>query len=161
MLNTGVTTFEIAKLIIEAELRTTVITNSLKIVDLFAANNKTNILCLGGDLYTEGFGFRGRITNNNMNNVQGSTAFIGIHGLDIDEGMTLPWSHEAELVSIMIERCKKTVILADYIKLGRLSLYKIEHDLKDIDTIITDKKADNRYIEHFTKLGINIILAKT
>jgi len=66
-LNTGVTTYEIARLIIEKNIKATIITNSLKIVDLFAANNHTNILSLGGNLYIEGYGFQGKITSQNMN----------------------------------------------------------------------------------------------
>ena len=158
-LNTGVTTFEMAKYILEDNIQATVITNSLKVVDLFAVKNKTNILSLGGNLYVEGYGFEGSITKNNMNSVQGSTAFIGVHGLDIDGSMTLPWSNEADLVSIMMKQCKKVVILADYPKFGRPSLYKINYKLSDVDVIITDTKTEKKYLEPLEKENIKIIRA--
>ena len=94
-----------------------------------------------------------------MNTVQGSKAFIGVAGIDVNEGMTLPWSHEAELASIMMRRCKETIVLADYAKFGRLSLYKIDYKLSDVYTIISDKKIEKKYIESFTKNGLHIIRA--
>ena len=162
VLNTGVTTLEICKNILNSNLECNIVTNSLKIVDLFAFNNHSNktILCLGGDLYIAGYGFSGRVTNENMKNIYGSSAIIGIHGIDLKAGLTLPWPTEAELVTTMLQRCNRKIIMAEYVKFGRISLYKVDCDLKDIDIIITDEKTEKKYIDALQDEGINVILAK-
>jgi len=162
VLNTGVTTFEICKNIINSSLECSIVTNSLKIMDLFAFSNYSNkkVLSLGGDLYIAGYGFSGRITIGNMKNIYGSSAIIGIHGVDLNAGLTLPWAAEAELVTIMLQRCSRKIILAEHIKFGRISLHKVDCDLKDIDIIVTDEKTEKKYIDALQDEGIKVILSK-
>jgi DeoR/GlpR family transcriptional regulator of sugar metabolism len=74
-----------------------------------------------------------------MERVQGDMAFLGVHDIDLDSGITMPYSSEAELISKMIQRCRKKIVLADHSKFGRVSLYRVECEYGDIDTIITDE----------------------
>lgn len=160
IVNPGSTTFELCKNLIQSKINTYLVTNSLKIMDLFAANNCRNILAIGGDLYLEDYGFSGQISNKVLEMIQGDTAFIGTNGIDLEEGLTLPISSETELVSIMAKRVKKRVILADYTKFGKTSLYKINIGFQDIDIIITDNKTDQKYISSFRDKGIEVLIAK-
>lgn len=159
-LNPGYTTYELCNNILRENIHVYVVTNSLKIIDLFAINNNPNIFAIGGDLCLEDYGFRGQLSNKVIEMLQGDTAFIGIGGINLKEGLTLPISGEAELVSIMAKRTKRKVIMADYKKFGKTYLYKVNIDFKDIDTIITDDKTDKDYINALISRGIKVLVAK-
>lgn len=159
ILNPGVTTFELSKIISESQLNNTIITNSLKILNHYCSVNNNNIIGLGGELETRNFAFSGKIANEAMRFMMGTKAFIGIHGIDIERGFTLPTFAEAELVSIMIKKSKKTIILADSSKFGKISLYEVDNVLDDIDVIITDAKTDKKYIDYFREKNIEIVIS--
>lgn len=95
-----------------------------------------------------------------MENIQGDMAFLGVHDIDLEAGITNPFSAEAELISVMIQRCRKKIILADHIKIGRVSLYKSECCFEDIDIIITDRHTEEKFINAFEKMEIEVMIAK-
>jgi DeoR/GlpR family transcriptional regulator of sugar metabolism len=160
ILNPGVTTFELSKIISESELNNTIITNSLKILNHYCSINNRNIISLGGELETRNFAFSGKIANEAMRSLMGTKAFIGIYGIDIERGFTLPTFAEAELVSIMIKKSKKTIILADNSKFGKISLYNVDDIIDYIDVIITDAKTDKKYINYFKQKNIEMVIAE-
>lgn len=159
VLNPGVTTLELAKLIARSELQISIVTNSLKIIDYLVINNFLNILALGGDFYLSGYAFKGKIPIESMKSLEVSSAFIGAYGIDPEVGATLPFSEEADLVTVMLQRCKQRVIMADHAKFGRVSLYKVKQNIEDIDIIITDSRTDKKYIDKFIEKGVKVLIA--
>jgi len=158
--NSGVTTFEIAKLIEKTQLNVNIITNSLEIAKVFADDVLRNVLLLGGDLSPGVHKVTGKLSCENMSNRQGDIAFIGIHDIDLEAGLTMPFSAEAELISIMVKRCKTKILIADHTKFGRVSLYKVDCSFRDFDKIITDKQVDRNYVKAFKKMGIEVLIAE-
>jgi DeoR/GlpR family transcriptional regulator of sugar metabolism len=159
ILNPGVTTFEIARMIASSELRINIITNSLKFFELFAEDHNRKVILLGGELFHGGHMISGTISNQNMQNLQGDIAIIGVHGIDLSGGLSYPYSQEAELESIMLQRCSKRIVVADHIKFGRICMYKVDFKLEDIDIIITDRKTDIKFIDQLKKKGIEVIVS--
>jgi DeoR/GlpR family transcriptional regulator of sugar metabolism len=159
ILNSGVTTFETAKLIEKTQLNVNIITNSLEIAKVFVDDVLRNVLLLGGDLSPGGHKVTGTLSCENMSNRQGDIAFIGIHDIDLEAGLTMPFSAEAELISIMVKRCKTKVLIADHTKFGRVSLYKVDCSFQDFDRIITDKHIDMHYVKAFKNMGIEVSVA--
>ena len=157
VLNPGVTTFEIARLIADSDLELNIITNSVMLNDLFSGDLKRRILLLGGELLHGGHMVSGPIAIENMKNLQGDIAVIGVHGIDIESGLSLPYSEEAVLEAHMLQRCKRKVIVADHVKFGRACLYALDAELKDIDVIITDDGTDKGILKDFEKLGIRVM----
>jgi DeoR/GlpR family transcriptional regulator of sugar metabolism len=157
--NSGVTTYEIAKLVAKSNLNINIITNSLEISKVFMDDVLRNVLLLGGDLAPGGHKVTGKLTCANMNDMHGDIAFIGIHDIDLELGMTMPFSAEAELISIMVKRCRKKILIADNTKFGRVSLYKVDCSFNDFNTIITDKHVERSYAEAFEKMGIEVMIA--
>jgi DeoR family fructose operon transcriptional repressor len=159
VLNSGVTTYEIAKLIEKTQLNVNVITNSLEVAKVFADDVLRNVLLLGGDMSPGGHKVTGQLSSENMWNMQGDIAFIGIHDIDLEAGLTMPFSAEAELISIIVKRCKNKVLIADHTKFGRVSLYKVDCRFQDFDRIITDKHIDRQYVKAFKDMGIELSIA--
>lgn len=159
VLNSGVTTLELAKLIAKSDLQIFIVTNSLKIIDYLIINNFVNILSLGGDFYLPVYAFKGKIPIESMKTLEVNTAFIGVHGIDPEIGVTLPFSEEADLITVMMERSKQRVVMADHAKFGRVSLYKVKQNIEDIDIIITDSLTEKKYIDKFTEKGVQVLIA--
>ena len=158
-MNPGVTTFQIAKLIAASDLHINIITNSLKFFEFFAEDNYRKVLLLGGELLHGGHYVSGPLSSGNMKSLQGDIAIIGVHGLDLSGGLSYPYSQEAELESIMLRRCKKRIVVADHVKLGRVCLYKVDFNIEDIDIVITDQNTDIKYIDDLKELGIEVLIA--
>jgi DeoR family fructose operon transcriptional repressor len=157
--NSGVTTFEVAKLIADTKTPVNIVTNSLEIARLFAHDVLRNVLLLGGDLAQGLYKVTGKLTCANMERVQGDMAFLGVHDIDLNEGITMPYSSEAELISVMMKRCRKKIVLADHSKFGRVSLYKVDCTFGDIDTVVTDGEIDEKYVAAFRERGVEVIVA--
>ncbi|MCL4377773.1 MAG: DeoR/GlpR family DNA-binding transcription regulator [Actinobacteria bacterium] len=157
--NPGTTTLELCKNIVQSNINVFVITNSLKVLELFAKNNRRNVFCIGGDLNLEVYAFTGQISNIIMGMIQAEIGFIGVHGIDLEAGITLPISSGTELLSTLSKQVKQKVILADHSKFGKTSLYKVEIQLQDIDKIITDTQTDEKYIKALEKKGIEVLIA--
>jgi DeoR/GlpR family transcriptional regulator of sugar metabolism len=92
--------------------------------------------------------------------MQADIALLGVHDIDPEAGITMPFSTEAELICAIIRRCRKRVILADHSKFGRMSLYKVECSLSDIDLIVTDDKIAGTFVEAFKSKGIEVMVAE-
>lgn len=159
ILNPGVTTLELAKLIAKSNLQISIITNSLKAIDYLVMHGFYNISVLGGDFYSQGYGFKGKIPIESMKFLEARAAFIGVHGIDPKVGITMPFSEEADLISVMMQRSREKIILADHAKFGRISLYRVNQGVEDIDFIVTDNSTDKKYVEKFREKGVKILIA--
>ena len=158
--NSGVTTLETARLIAATNLHLNIVTNSLHIAGVFSHDVLRNVLLLGGDLVHGGHKVAGRLTCENMANMQANLAFLGVHDIDLEAGITMPFSNEAELIATIIRRCRRKVILADHSKFGRMSLYKVDCRFEDIDLFITDSGTDAKYVEAFRSRGVETLVVE-
>jgi DeoR/GlpR family transcriptional regulator of sugar metabolism len=154
-----VTTLEVARLISESKMRLNIITNSLQVASVLSHDVLRNVLLLGGDLAHGGNKVTGRLTCENIATMQADVAFLGVHDIDPETGITMPFSTEAELIAAIIKRCRKRVILADHTKFGRMSLYKVDCDFSDISLIITDSKIAEQYVSTFREKGVQMMVA--
>jgi DeoR family fructose operon transcriptional repressor len=159
VLNSGVTTLEVARLISESKMRLNIITNSLQVANVLSHDVLRNVLLLGGDLAHGGNKVTGRLTCENIATIQADIAFLGVHDIDPETGITMPFSTEAELIAAIIKRCRKRVILADYSKFGRMSLYKVDCSFSDISLIITDSRIAEQYVSRFREKGVEVMIA--
>ena len=138
-----------------------IITNSIKMTNLFINKNRSNIFCIGGALNQECYGFTGQYANQLISSINARYETVGVHGIDLEKGLTLAISGETQYVSELLKNVKEKIILADHTKFGRSSLYKIDVQLEDIDKIITDEKTDREYIIGLEKMGIKVLIADT
>ena len=70
----------------------------------------------------------------------------------------MPYSSEAELISVMMKRCRKKIVLVDHSKFGRVSLYRVDCSFGDIDMIITDSGIDGKFAAAFRERGIEVVV---
>jgi len=156
-INSGTTTTQIIK-----HLRNysdiTVITNNLVAV-LEVGDVNYELILLGGAFQPKSNSVAGRFALGNISQVHANKAFIGVDGINLKYGFTVPSIAEAELVRMMIERAHGDIIIvADHSKWGRISNYEIAR-IGQIQKLITDSRLDSAAQASLQSRGIDILYA--
>ncbi|MBN1147084.1 MAG: DeoR/GlpR transcriptional regulator [Anaerolineales bacterium] len=136
----------------------TVITNNL-IAVLEVGEVDYELILLGGAFQPRSNSVAGRFAIANISQVYANKAFIGVDGLNLRYGCTVPSMAEAELVRLMIERTHgKIMIAADHSKWGVVSNYEVAQ-IDQINKLITDSNLDAAAQVSLRSRNIDILMA--
>jgi DeoR/GlpR family transcriptional regulator of sugar metabolism len=123
-INSGSTTTQLIRHI-RGGTGITVITNNL-IAALEVGDVGFEIVLVGGSFQPMSNATAGRFANENISSLYANKVFIGVDGITLKHGFTVPADAEADLVRIMIDRTNGPVtVLADHSKWGVVSNYQI------------------------------------
>lgn len=138
----GTTTYQLA-VALAAELdrlrNLTVVTNSLKAAELLyhqQGSSDLKVIVTGGER-TPSEALVGPVACLALRNLNTDICFMGVHGLDVDRGLTSPNWLEADTNAAFIDATTRVVLLADASKFQVRSLAAIA-PISAVDTIITD-----------------------
>lgn len=139
-LNSGSTTTQIIRhLPRDADI--TVVTNNL-FATLEIGEVGYELILLGGVFQPKSNSVAGRFATSNLSQVYADKAFIGVDGINLKYGCTVPSSAEAELDRLMIERTHgEIIIVADHSKWGVISNFEIAK-IEQINKLVTDSGLD-------------------
>ena len=116
---------------------------------------------VGGEFQSRSKSSAGRFAIENLKQVYANKVFLGVDGVSLKYGCTVPTNAEAEVVRQMIERTKGQIILvADHSKWGVVSNYQIA-TLDEIDILITDDKFDQSAFGFLEAHSIKTLIAPT
>ncbi len=139
-INSGTTTTQVIRHI-PANADVTVITNNL-IAVLEVGEVDYEIILVGGEFQPRSHSVAGRFAVNNLSQVYASKAFIGVDGISLKYGYTIPSNAEAEVVCLMLERTHGPVyVVSDHNKWGVVSNFEIA-PIHQIPRLITDSGLD-------------------
>ena len=155
-LDGGSTVLELARLLRD-RARLTVVTNSLRAAQELAGGGPRLILA-GGELRRLSQTLVGPLTRHLLEQVRVDRAFMGTIGLDLGTGMTTTDPGEAYTKSIVLERAREVVLLADGSKIGRVSFARAG-GLERVRVLITDRTADPAFLKAMARQGVRIIKA--
>ncbi|WP_426996910.1 DeoR/GlpR family DNA-binding transcription regulator [Pseudarthrobacter sp. N5] len=141
-LSAGTTTWALAKELVNGP-RITVVTNSVRIADLFhhgsssgVARYNSTVILIGGER-TPSDALVGPIATAALKQLHLDILFLGVHGMDADAGFTTPNLLEAEADRAFVAASRKVVVLADHSKWGTLGISTIAA-LEEADEVISD-----------------------
>lgn len=155
--NSGTTTTQLIRCI-RSDVDATVITNNL-IAALEIGEVNFEVLILGGSLQPRSISVAGPFAIQNLSQVYANKAFIGVDGISIKHGCTVPSNAEAEVVHLMLERTQGPVcVLADYSKWGVVSNFEIA-SINKINTLITDNRLDLGARNSLAARSVEILIA--
>jgi len=154
VMDSGSTTIEVAKQLLKFKT-IKVITNSLPIADILAANADIKLVMPGGTLRGEMKSLTGSLTERNILSFDCDIAFIGADSIIADRGIFTPTISEAALSNNMMAIAKRTIVVSDSSKFSRKSFVKI-NSMKFIDIIVTDKKITNKDIITIEDQGVRV-----
>jgi DeoR family transcriptional regulator, fructose operon transcriptional repressor len=156
-INSGTTTTQLIRSI-RPNAKVTVFTNNL-IGTLEMAPFEFELVLIGGSYQQTSNSVAGRFALENLRSVYANKAFIGVDGMHLMYGLTVPTNPEAEVIKLMLERTLGPVsVLADHSKWGKVSTFEIAKiDL--IHRIITDEGLNSqaRSALYARKIEIEIV----
>ncbi len=156
MMNAGTTPLAVMRKL-AAKKNITIITNSIVLALEGAKYKNLKIILLGGDVDCEYQFVYGTLTLSQLDEYFADKFIMSADGIDVLGGITTYYDQEAEICRKMIEHSKSTIAALDHTKIGRTALKKFA-DIKDIDYLVTNKKAPKNELDTLAKKGIKIKL---
>jgi DeoR family transcriptional regulator, fructose operon transcriptional repressor len=139
--------------------RITVFTNNVSaLVDI--GDPGFQLFVTGGEYQARSNSLAGRFALDSVNLVFANKAILGVDGISLKHGLTVPTNPEAEVVRKMIERTKGQVIIAaDHSKWGSVSNFPVAH-IEKMDTLVTDESFSQRAKKDLAEYSVNVVTAK-
>ena len=120
-----------------------------------------NHYLIGGEFQPRSNSLAGRFAIENLKQVYANKAIIGVDGISLKYGCTVPSNAEAEVVKQMIEcTTGEIIITADHSKWGVVSNFQIA-SIDEVDKLVTDERLDSSAIESLAAHGVESLLAAT
>ena len=156
ILDSGTTTEEIAKQL-HSHRNMIVMTNGLNIASELAVLEETEVILTGGKLRKKSLSFYGRQAEYSLNNLHFDKVFLGVDGINDKACLTTHFEHEASLNRMMCDISKEVIAVTDSSKFNRNGFYIIS-SLDAIDTLLTDSRIPQSYIDFLEEKRINLII---
>lgn len=155
MLDASSTAVAIAKAIRDKK-DLTVITNSLEIGIELLENPACKVISTGGEVLGSAFALVGHLTDKAIGSYYVDKAIVSCKGFDMEAGFTDSDERHANNKSSMLAAAKERILAVDSSKFNRFSFAKIG-DLRDITTIVTDRKPEAEWLSKFEEYGVECI----
>lgn len=157
--NSGTTTTQVIHQI-RANAGITVFTNNLNAaLEIGEAGFQHHLL--GGEYQPVSKSSAGRFAIENVRQVFANKTIIGVDGISLKHGCSVPTNSEAEVVRAMIEHTKgQIIIVADHSKWGVVSNFQIA-SIDEINVLVTDDGFDLSAIDGLATHSIKTLIAST
>ena len=156
-LGSGTTVLEVARNLRDRK-NLTVITNSLPVLNMLAGIKEIMVISLGGMLRESELSFIGHITEQALAEIRVDKVIMGTRGVSLEHGLTNDYLQETLTDRAIIKSGREVIIVADHTKVNRVSTVLLA-PLKTMNTLLTDTKADKKFIHALKKQGIEVIVA--
>ncbi len=156
-INSGTTTQFVAAAL-HSHLHLKVVTNSLSVAMDLGGVPTFHVLLLGGGINTQ-YGFiSGSDAQEQLRRYQADWAILSVDGCSVEGGLTTYHAEEAILNATMIQRAKKTMIVADHTKIGRTGFAHV-CGIGDSLMLLTDRQCDETQIMELKASGMDVVVA--
>ncbi|WP_430973639.1 DeoR/GlpR family DNA-binding transcription regulator [Sunxiuqinia rutila] len=135
----------------------TVISASLKTSILLNEKPNIELIQLGGIVRKNSFSAVGDFAAKLFDDLTCSKLFLGVDGIDFENGITNSNIEEAILNKKMMKAALRTIILTDSSKFGKRGFGKI-CNLDQVDVIITDAGIPQHTASTIEEMGIELII---
>ena len=152
----GSTTFYVGQCL-KAKRGLTIITTSYHMLPILLEINDAKIFLSGGLIHREYEDLIGDISIGSIQRFNPDCAILGIDGISILHGLTIADPSVALRKQKMIEVSKKSIVVADSSKFGKVSLIHIA-DLDGVNSIISDVGTPVNFVREIEKTNVNLVL---
>ncbi len=132
----------------------TVVTNAINIAAELATRPQITLVVIGG-VARPSYEMVGPAAEMMLDNYHLDIAFIGVDGLSAQEGCTTYHEMEAQTDRNFLERSRRSVVIADSSKIGKVTFARIVA-LSQIHDIVTDTGADPERLRELGESGVRI-----
>lgn len=157
-INSGTTTTQVIQQI-RGDAEITVFTNNVNAA-LEMGEPGFHHYLVGGEYQSRSKSLAGRFAMENLKQVYANKAILGVDGISLKHGCTVPTNGEAEVVRQMIDRTMgKIIVVADHSKWGVVSNFQIAA-IDEVDILVTDEALDKSAFESLATHAIESLVAK-
>lgn len=147
---------ELIKMIVEANLKVTVVSNMIDVMMSFTVPLETRLIFVGGKLNKGRDGFVGALTNQQIGEFKFDKAFMGVVGVETVENKVYTYAVDDALTKRAImdnsNECYMMMEVRKFIKDGNYKYAKIE----DFAGIVLDEKPDDSVYADLEQYNINL-----
>ena len=155
LLDGGSTTYEVARLLVGRPLH--VVTNSLPVANLFAADTRSDLVMIGGNLCPRSGVAQGPYADKMLSMVRVRRTILSVAGIN-DEGFFNNNLLLVETERVMMRAADEVIIVADSSKFGHQSLTHL-CALDAIDRLVVDSGITDEWRKKVTEAGVQLLLA--
>lgn len=153
----GTTTVRLAELLpLDREL--TVVTHALPVAMVLATRPGITLHLVGGTVRGRTLAAVGSWAERELADIHADVAFLGTNGLSVEHGLTTPDLAEAAVKRALVANARRTVVLTDHSKIGRVEFAHVV-PLSAVDTVITDSGAEPELVEELEAAGPRVVTA--
>ncbi len=157
MMNAGTTPIFVMRALYEKKV--TIVTNSIALALEGAKNSNFKIILLGGDVDSNYQFTYGVSVIKYLEKYTADMFILSVDGIEADKGISTFYYQEEEICRHMIENSRRTIVVADYSKIGRTAFAEIG-EIDKIDILVTSINADSAHLEKLKSKNVEIIIAK-
>lgn len=156
-INSGTTATQVLQHI-RSNQRISVFTNNVSAA-LELGEPGFNYQLIGGEFQPRSNSLAGGFAIENLKQVYANKTILGVDGISVKHGCTVPTKPEAEVVRQMIDRTRgQVIVVADYSKWGVVSNFQIA-SISEIDKLVTDEKLDESAIASLAEHAVECLPA--
>ncbi|NJC73256.1 DeoR/GlpR transcriptional regulator [Planosporangium thailandense] len=133
----------------------TVVTASVPVINTVTTWNDPHLVAVGGLYLPAYMTFVGPQAVAALRTISADVAIVGCDGLSAAEGLTTPHHLVAEIGSVLVERARRTIVVADSSKIGRRGFTPIA-PCSAVDCLVTDDDADPRELQALRRAGVDV-----
>lgn len=160
-LDVGTTTLEIVPGL-KGKRNLTIVTSCLqiatKVVDQISLEIDARLILTGGIVRPRELSMIGPIPEQVYQDLHVDKAFIGIGGINLEDGLTEYNIEDTQIKRIMIRSAREKIVVVDGAKFGVTTFASVA-PLTAIDKIVTDKSAPSDMVEAIRRHGVEVIVA--
>ncbi|MGH3505548.1 MAG: DeoR/GlpR family DNA-binding transcription regulator [Nocardioidaceae bacterium] len=156
-LSGGTTATEVARALARRR-DITVVTNAVNIAAELVLRPNIKLVVVGGNARHASYELVGPSAEEMLGKYHLDVAFIGVDGLTVDEGCTTHDEMEAHTDHAFIRRCRRTIVVSDSTKIGRVTFARI-CGIGEVTDVVTDAGPDGVELERLREAGVNVIQA--
>jgi DeoR/GlpR family transcriptional regulator of sugar metabolism len=155
-IDTGSTALKIAEALVEKK-NLLVMSHSLVAQQMLAHSKGIKLISTPGVFREKTYGFLGQLTCEFIKGFRIDTLFLGVEGVDIEHGFTVPDITDGETKRALVNQASQIVVVADYTKIG-ISYFMTIAPLNRVDILVTNENADPDIIKEIRAQGVTVYL---
>ena len=131
-----------------------IVTPSLPVINEVSSWPDPHLVIVGGLFLPNYMTAVGPQAVESLQAISADVAVVGCDGISA-EGLATPHQLVAEIGSVIVQRARRTIVVADSSKIGRRGFTSIA-PLAAVHTVITDEGADQATLRAFAEQGIDV-----
>jgi len=155
LLDGGSTTYEFARLLVGRAVH--VVTNSLPIANLLAADSSSDLVLIGGNICPRSGVAQGPYADRMIADLRVRRVILSVAGVH-EDGFFNNNLMLVETQRAMLRAADEVIVAVDHTKFGRQSLAHLA-PLDVADRVVTDERVDAAWRERLSAAGVELILA--